>query len=396
MSSTIYELVQRSSDLKQELLDFAHAGRHGRELATGLVERFGDPIVADEHELITFLDDWVLRHRLADGRTVVERFVRARGDLPRAERDMLLGWRDPVEGIFEVEAFEGEVLLASNVIDDLPYRIRSNRGVELLREHTAPGSFLVARVVPVLDEWLISGSMSTLGPEQAEEVLTMAASAAMQFPSLLFRNPERLRIGWEMQAEDRARFVEFFGADLVVVPRAEWGTRWAEYWRFRHGNDAPAAGDLGELGDGETVGLIYDEREGLGFFADFGALQEVFQRPELACQPRYVQVVQQYLRDDSVSPVALRRCAELYPDGVDAVLSQVLRQKRFTWRNGGEALMRRYKPEHLDRPPQPQFLPFGPRLVESVKRTPPGRRGDKPASAHRPGGLRRALHSASR
>lgn len=394
MSSMIDELVERSGALKQELLDFAREGRLGRELASALVERFGDPIVADEHELISFLDDWVLGHRLGEGRTVVERFVRARGDLPRAERDMLLGWRDPLAGFFEVEGFEGEVLLASNVIDELPYRIRSNRGVEVLREHASPGSFLVARVVPVLDEWLISGSMSMLEPEQAEEVLASAVSAAMEFPSLLFRNPERLRLGWEMQAEDRARFVEFFGSDLVVLPRAQWGTRWAQYWRFRHGKDAPGAGDLGEFGDGETVGLIYDEREGLGFFADFGALQEVFQRPELACQPRYVQVVQQYLSDDSVSPVALRRCAELYPDGVDAVLSQVLRQKGFTWRKNGEDLMRRYKPEHLGREPMPLFLPFGPRLVEFMKRTSPGRRGDKARSAHRSGGLRRRLRGA--
>ena len=383
MSSMIDELVERSGALKQELLDFARAGRLGRELASALVERFGDQIATDEHELISFLDDWVLGHRLGDGRTVVERFVRARGDLPRAERDMLLGWRDPLAGFFEVEAFEGEVLLASNVIDELPYRIRSNRGVAVLHEHAPPGSFLVARVVPVLDEWLISGSMSMLEPERAEEVLASAVSAAMEFPSLLFRNPERLRLGWEMQAEDRARFVEFFGSDLVVLPRTEWGTRWAEYWRFRHGKDAPGAGDLGEFGDGETVGLIYDEREGLGFFADFGALQEVFQRPELARQPRYAQVVQEYLSDDSVSPVALRRCAELYPDGVDTALSQVLRKKGFTWRKNGEDLMRRYKPEHLSREPLPLFLPFGPRLVESMKRTREGAGAEEPSPAVR-------------
>jgi hypothetical protein len=377
MSLTIDELVERSGDLKQELLDYAHQGRLGRELASAMVERFGDPIATDEHGMIRFLDDWVLRHRLGDGRTVVERFVRARGDLPRAERDMMRGWRDPLEGFFEVEGFEGESLLASNVIDELPYRIRSNLGVEFLKERTSPGSFLIAQVVPVLDEWLISGSMAVLEAERSEEVLETAVSVVMEFPKMLFRNPERLRLGWQMQAEDRARFIEYFGADLVVVPRADWGTRWAQYWRFRYGNDAPAVGDLGEVGDSETVGLIYDEREGLGFFADFGALQEVFQRPDLARQPRYAQLVQQYLRDDSVSPVALRRCAELYPDGVDAVLSQVLRQKRFTWRRNGEDLMRRYKSEHLSREPLPLFLPFGPRLVESAKRKPPGRRGKK-------------------
>lgn len=375
MSVTIEELVERSGDLKRELLDFAEKGRLGTELASGLTERFGEPITTDEHTLIDFLDNWVLRHRLADGRTVVERFVRSRGDLPRAERDMMLGWRDPLEGYFEVEGFDGEVLLASNLIDDLPYRIRSNLGLEAFRERAPQGSFLVARVVPVLDEWLISGAIAALEAKQADELMALAASAAMESPSLLFRNPERLRLGWEMQAEDRARFVEFFGADLVVVPRAELDSRWAEYWRFRHGPDAPPGGDLSEIGDGETVGLIYDEREGLGFFADFGAFQEVFQRPELARQPQHAEVVRHYLYDDSISPVAFRRCAELYPEGVDAVLSHLLRRKTFAWRKHGEDLMRRHKPDLVSQEPLPLFLPFGPRLAESMKRTPPGRQG---------------------
>ena len=80
--------------------------------------------------------------------------------------------------------------------------------------------------MPLLDEWLISGSVLGLGADQADEVLAQAAAEAMRVPSLLFRNPERLRIGWQMQAEDRSRFVEFFGADLVVVPLADWARRW--------------------------------------------------------------------------------------------------------------------------------------------------------------------------
>lgn len=378
MSVTIEELVERSGDLKHELLDFAERGRLGQELAIGLRERFGDPITTDEHRLIDFLDNWVLRHRLGDGRTVVERFVRSRGDLPRAERDMMLGWRDPLEGFFEVEGFDGEAMLASNLIDDLPYRIRSNLGLEALRERAPQGSFLVARVVPVLDEWLISGSIAALEAKQADELMELAVSAVMESPSLLFRNPERLRIGWEMQAEDRARFVEFFGADLLVIPRAELDSRWAEYWRFRHGPDSPPGDDISEIEDCETVGLIYDEREGLSFFANFGAFQEVFQRPELARQPQHAEVVRRYLHDDSISPVAFRRIAELYPEGVDAVLSHLLRRKTFTWRKHGEDLMRRHKPDLVSQEPLPLFLPFGPRLAESMKRKPPDSSGAAP------------------
>jgi hypothetical protein len=33
---------------------------------------------------------------------VVDRFVASRPDLDAADPEMLLGWRDPVEGIFEI------------------------------------------------------------------------------------------------------------------------------------------------------------------------------------------------------------------------------------------------------------------------------------------------------
>jgi hypothetical protein len=44
----------------------------------------------------------VLEHRLGKGRTVVEQFADAHADLTEAEREMLLGWRDVVQGPFEV------------------------------------------------------------------------------------------------------------------------------------------------------------------------------------------------------------------------------------------------------------------------------------------------------
>ena len=45
------------------------------------------------------MDRFLLQHPLSDGRTVLERFVRSRGDLPAEERAMLLAWREVVEGL---------------------------------------------------------------------------------------------------------------------------------------------------------------------------------------------------------------------------------------------------------------------------------------------------------
>lgn len=73
-------------------------------------------------------DAFVLQHRLPDGRTVLDRFVAARGELPRAERDMLRAWTDVVERTFELEVRDDDGVVATNVIDDLLYNICSNMG----------------------------------------------------------------------------------------------------------------------------------------------------------------------------------------------------------------------------------------------------------------------------
>ena len=69
-----------------------------------------------------------LQHRLPNGKTVVDQFVAGRPDLTAADREMLLGWRDPVEGIFEIRRKDRDALILLNLLDDLEYRVYSNMG----------------------------------------------------------------------------------------------------------------------------------------------------------------------------------------------------------------------------------------------------------------------------
>jgi hypothetical protein len=57
---------------------------------------------------------------------VVERFVASRADLPEHERELLLGWRNVVEGTFEVQCRDGDALVTENLVDELTYRVHSN------------------------------------------------------------------------------------------------------------------------------------------------------------------------------------------------------------------------------------------------------------------------------
>jgi hypothetical protein len=95
----------------------------------------------DEGEAIRIIDHFILRYRLPDGSTVVDRFVAGRKDLTAGDREMLLGWRDPVEGIFEIQRKEGGAVVLLNLVDDLEYRTYSNVGRAASRG-VSKGSFL--------------------------------------------------------------------------------------------------------------------------------------------------------------------------------------------------------------------------------------------------------------
>ncbi|MEV7678922.1 hypothetical protein AB0O64_10270 [Streptomyces sp. NPDC088341] len=175
----------------------------------------------DEAEL-----KFILRYRLPGGSTVVDRFVAGRKDLAAADREMLLGWRDPVEGVFEIEREEreeGDALVLLNLPDDLKYRTYSNRGRAAFRG-VSRGGFLhtcLVSVRPADEAWPVSGAMSYYPRSNASEIARAAIELATGRPELVFRNPEKIEQGWQRMREDRAAFVEFFGGDELVLPPAE-------------------------------------------------------------------------------------------------------------------------------------------------------------------------------
>jgi hypothetical protein len=380
----IAELVQRSGDLKGELVDFAWQSRWSKHLMKALQREFGHTIVADEEQLTNFIDRFVLQHRLPDGRTVVEHFVAKRSELPVGEREMLLGWRDVVEGLFEIERRDGEALVAVNLIDELTYRVHSNMGRAGLAQFPRKG-FLIARIVPVADAWVLSGAQAALPRSARAEALRIAAEQAMKHPELRFRNPEHLARAWELQRWERERFVEFFGSDLVVVPGGQLRQRLAAFWDWRlqqttdglprrdarqRGLAPLGADELADLPEDLTgaadVAVIYDEDEGLTYLADFGLVEAAFDNPALASQRAHRQAVLGYLKDDSVSTLPFRRLAERDTDKASQLFQRLLKKPSFSWGRDGDALLRTHKARHCEREPCPSILPLSDTLARSL------------------------------
>ncbi|MFI6447247.1 hypothetical protein [Kitasatospora sp. NPDC050543] len=376
-------LIERSAELKGELVVFAQSARFDRWLTPLLLEAAGPERRLDEGEAIRIIDNFILRYRLPDGATVVDRFVAGRRDLSEADRAMLLGWRDPVEGVFEIQRKDGDAVVLLNLVDDLEYRTYSNVGRAAFRG-VSKGGFLLTCLVPVHSTegaWLISGAMSSYPKSSATEIARAALQLATSQPELVFRNPEKIEQGWESMRVDRAAFVEFCGSDELVLPPAKVEERLNAYYRHRHeavvaerpdrargrrlpGIDLPAFELPQALAGSDTVGVIYDEVDGLNFYADYGMLRDLFAEPALAGRRQYQDVLRAYLREESIAPLPIRRLAAAHPVTVDAVFRKLLRKPGFTWGEHGEELLRRRKPWYYAQEPRPGVSVVGERLSE--------------------------------
>ena len=369
-------LLDRAGELKRQLVEFSQQPRYDRAFREMLAQHGDGTEVWDEDRLILLWDSFLLEHRLRNGRTVVEQFVDARPDLSPQDRQLLLGWRDVVSGVFEVQRRNGPALILVNLVDDLTYRARSTTGESVFRR-MPKRSFLLTRLVAVGDEWVFSGPTSVLRPAERDVAARLALQMSLRSPEAVYRNPEKLARAWELQREDRQRFIRFFGTDLVVVPGDRAQRRLDEFCAFRHaeilrenpeaarrasGTPAPVIELPPELVESETVAFIYDEDDGLDFLAEFGLVEEAFADPDLVRRRRYREQVLWYLHDDSVAPMVLRRLADRDPDKATALFRRLLRRPRFDWARDGEKLLHSVKPDHFAQPPLPTVTPVGERL----------------------------------
>lgn len=308
-------LVERSGSLQRQLLEFAKKPRFDKQFRREVRKRFGKLVaIEDDESLYAFYDWFIQEFRLHDGRTLIDCYLETQRNLPDAERSFLLGWRKVREGLFEVIGRDGVALLAENLIDEMSYRIRADVGPKVF-DRMPPGSFIATRVVPVNDEWLISGPVQTFPAIARDDVLHAAAQLAASCPDLVFHNPDKVTAGWQQQRDQHAAFVRHFGTDEVTVSVDELPTVMAGFWQtYTDGASTGPDTDTDWLHiSAETVGIIFDETAGLGMYADYALAQEAFDNPVLMRKRRYKETTKSYLDDDSVDPIPLQRLAARHP-----------------------------------------------------------------------------------
>jgi hypothetical protein len=348
-------LADRAGDLKGMLVEFGRSDRFKRELSELIEQEFPDKLVTDEGQYTSLVDRFLLQHRLAGGTTVVEEFVLDHPELLPADRELLLSWRDVVEGMFEITGKERDAVVLFNLLDELTYRAKSNLGGRAFRG-LKKGMFVFARLVPLADDWLVSGHLRVFAATLRDQVLEAVAEAAMHHPRAVFRNPAKLAEARSHLAEQQKIFTDLFGADLIVVRGSEVPEKVEAFWRrsaevVRPGQPpyVPALEFPDDLLAAESCAIHFVEGEGLSFYPNYHLLEELFANPALITRRRHRESLSGFLGDPKLSPEPLRRLAARDPAKASKVFAGLLKRKRgFSWGADGEELLRRNKPTHFD------------------------------------------------
>ncbi|MFF0869878.1 hypothetical protein ACFYUV_49545 [Nonomuraea sp. NPDC003560] len=357
------DVMKQAAALKGQLIDFALSPRFARELNEAFEQSAPEGLADGEAAASMIIDHFVLQHRLASGDTVIDCFLRARPRLSAQEREMLLSWRDVVEGIFEVQGKDQDAVILFNLIDELTYRARSNMGKSAFRP-AKKGMFLICRLVPLGKDWLVSANISLFRADARDQLLTQAADFGLRNPKLVFRNPDKLATARRLLAEQREIFIDLYGAEYIVVQGEDVAPRYDAFMRAcmdraQPGITYPLPGFTlpDDLLEAETVAIHFDPETGISFYLEFGLLQELFANPKLINRRRYRETLTFYLRGDDISPAAIRLLTDPDPDSAGVVFGKLLKKKDFSWPEHGESLLRRYKARYFDEPQLPTTVP---------------------------------------
>jgi len=342
-------------------------------------EEYGDPVVIikSEDEFHEFTDNFVYSYRFTDDLTVLDRFVSETSNLSEKEKAIVLRWKDPVGGLFQVKRALPDGFVAENLINEVDYTIKPTRIPKKFELLAIPGAFFRAKIIPVSDkEYIFSGVQEFLDiPEK--EIFKIAGSFQMKHPGLVFRdNEERIRRGFELQEEDRKLFIEYFGSDEVLTEGRKLPGLAAEFMDYRlskltkplpEGYKPPKMDFPKGLLKSKDVGIVFHELSGQHYLVNYGIILNVFQSPDEVKIQRYKRDILTYLEDQTISPYVLKKLFFKFPQNAEAIIRRILDRPEFCLEKDFDSLMDEFKPSFRGKRIYPYILPMSQRFVKVMR-----------------------------
>jgi len=377
--------LERIGDIKGALIRFSTNPEFNEEFNdakseySGEAKHLKDMKAADN---ITFLDWYALEWESEWGDTFPDRFVASHGDLmSRDVREMILGWRDVIDGIFEIKGKRPDGYYMKNLVNEREYTVYSTASME-----DAPsfeiGDFMGARIVPVQDFHTFSGIVAKMpcdGSDKARgDIYRIVIETQTLYPRKAFKdNEEKLKKSIELVRRDYDEFVGYFGSDELIGSGREMAQRHQDFLRYtvfdkkdpqtglssaeKYEREQGKAYQLprinypGTLLKQSDVGMLFDPLEGVTFLEEWSLFVDIFRNPDVHISSwiknrKVKDVIEGYLESDSISDIPFRKMAKRFPDNFARVIRYVLNWEEFSV-DMIDDLMRYYKPETFDKLP---------------------------------------------
>ncbi|MEW6375156.1 MAG: SEC-C metal-binding domain-containing protein [Thermodesulfobacteriota bacterium] len=340
-------------------------------------EEYGDPLVIDSKDQFhEFTDNFVYSYRFPDNLTVIDRFVSEISDLSEKEKAIVLGWKDPVAGIFQVKRTLPDGFVAKNLINEVDYTIKPTTIPQEFGRLAWPGAIFRAKIIPVGNhEYIFSGIQEFLDVSE-KEILESVADLQMKHPEFAFRdNEERIRKGFELQKEDRELFIGYFRSDEVLTEGRNLPALATEFMDYRlskseklpEGYKPPETNFPKGLLNSKDVGIVFDELSGQHYLINYGIILNVFQSPDEVKIQRHREDILTYLEDQTIPPNILKRLFFRFPQNAEFIIRKILNRPEFSLERDFDSLMDEFKPSFKGKRIYPYILPMSPRYVKAIR-----------------------------
>jgi hypothetical protein len=341
-------------------------------------EKYGDPMVIDsEDEFHEFTDNFVYSNRLPDNLTVIDRFVSETSGLTEKEKAIVLKWKDPVVGLFQVKRTLPDGFVAENLINEVDYTIKPTTIPQRFEQLARPGAFFRAKIIPASDsEYIFSGVQKFLDISE-KEMLKRVAELQMKNPQFAFRdNEEKIKRGFELQKKDRELFIEYFGNDEVLTEGKKLEDLMEGFMNYKlkkhdkpipEGYRPPKIKLPEDLIKSNDVGIVFDEMSGQHYLVNYGLILNVFQSPDDLKIQRYKRDILTYLEDQTISPHVLKRLFFKSPQNAEFIIRKVLDRPEFSLEKDFDSLMDELKPSFKGKRIYPSILPMSPKFVKAMR-----------------------------
>ena|GEM_PF-6657051 len=295
--------------------------------------------------------DWLIHcYHFQKGDTLIDRFIKKHCALSELEIQILEGWKNSFEGIFEVKATEVDAVRLFNLIDEMEYTAASIMGPEAL-SRLKNGDLIMSRLILLDDIYLFSGNMYLLPPDDKKNLQELASKIVQS--NLSVKHDE----AWGIQNKYRNSFITYFGDDLLILPGHKLDETFNNFNHYHMPTNIPKMQFPDALTCNKTVGLIFDEKEGLNFYPDFASFMAPFNDPKLLEAEEYREVIMGYLESDSISTLPFQKMVDKHPENSRIVFAVLFNKP--TWDNDKDfnELMEKHKDAFLKKEWVPTTLP---------------------------------------